>query len=288
MPALASMTVDELMTHAPVSLETVMPRIERLFEHVEPLLVERFPGPLWTDPRRTHARVPRGSEISGIAACLVALGARAVPAVLRLLGSSRSDQRCAAAFVAGELPFAPVVESLGALALHADPSTRLAALTVLPDLGLAPGARQVIERIRKSASWAQTSDIRVAAIQALEELRDAHSVPMLVGFLSESDIEIAELARHALLRITARAFGPLRWKLWLRTNAKRARFHWLLDALRQWNGELRSLAADELIRLTGHGKALAPNARRSEAKGLEAHYLQYWAEEMRQLGDARS
>lgn len=288
LPAIASQAVDELMTHTPIDLEAIMPRIERLFEHTEPLLRERFPGPFWADPRRAQQPPKRGAEVSGIASALVRLRDRATPIVLAMLDSPRSDQRCAAAYVAGELPHPPLTEALGRLTLHDDPSSRLAAVVNLPRHVSGPAYASVVDRLRKAAAFGASSDARIRAIQALEELRDAGSVPALIAFLREPDAEITEVATDALRTLTARVLGTFRWSMWQRANDRRARFHWLIDALTQWDAELRGVASAELVRLTGIGRVLGKDATRAEAKGLEAHYLQYWADEMRQLGEDRT
>lgn len=302
MPALASQAVDELMTQAPISIATIMPRIERLLDHATPLLVERFPGPLWSDSRRAASEEKRGEEISGIAACFVALGERGLPSIVRLMASERSVQRCAAAYVAGELPWAASVEALAQAALHPDPSTRLAALVALArhsevrhdpharDSGMRDVASSyagVVARLRKSASFAATLDVRLWSIQALEELRDPGCVPMLVAFLHGPDDEVADAARAALVTLTARSLGRLRWRVWLRANADRPRFLWLTAALRQWNAALRTVASVELVRMTGHGRALLAGSTRAEARGLEAYYLECWAEKMQHLGEVQ-
>lgn len=283
-PSLSQTLVDEITSLSPGNVVPVLSRLDRIFEHVEPVLVERFPGPLWVDPRRPYTETPRGYELSAIAACLIAMRTRAVPSVVTLLASPRADVRFFAAFVAREMPFAAVVEALGRLALHADPTSRLAAVSVLPLLSHAPGHPAVVTGMRLASQPGQPREIRVRAVQALEELRDAGAVPDLVSYLRDPDDEVADVARDALRAIAARTQGRFAWKRFLSKNAHRPRLLWLVDALTQWDADMRLVASIELARLTGSGRPLAPGHRLRDAKALVAHYTAYWSDISKRLG----
>lgn len=243
--------LEEILGCDPKAVEPLMPRVERFFDHLAPHYMRRFPGPLWVDLRVPQTEPPRGAMVSGMSACLVAMGERSVPVVLGLLRSSRSDQRFCAALVARELPFEPVPAALVDLALHDDPSSRLAAALVLPEISHARGHAAAVDTLRRIVRDARETTLRVRAAQALEELRDAGAVPALVSLLGSGDPELVEVARSALRTITAHSYSRLGWWFWLRSHGNEPRFAWLRAAMENGDPEHGAIAQRELIRLLG-------------------------------------
>lgn len=243
--------VDDLIRSEPMGVGSLVPRVERLFDRLTPHYARRFPGPLWVDLRVPHADPPRGDSVSGMAACLVALGERSVPLVIELMRSPRSDQRFCAALVARELPFEPVTAALVDLALHDDPSSRLAAALVLPEISHARGHASAVETLRRIVRDSRETTLRVRAAQALEELRDAGAVPALVSLLGSGEPELVEAARCALRTITAHTHSRIGWWFWLRAHGNEPRFAWLRAAMEDGDAEHGAIAKRELVRLLG-------------------------------------
>lgn len=258
--ALAIQLVDEICARAPGDVAPILGRLVLHYETAESRILERFPGPLWIDARRLTDGHVHARAISALSACLVAVPDLAVRTTLTLLHSPRSEQRNVAAFLARDIARGELLPRLFELALHDDPSARLASITVLPDVAHVDGFDAHLARLRE---FAIQTEARIArrAIQALEELRDAASVPILVDTLRVGDPEVADAARSALRIITGREQGRFRWMLWLRSNQSTPRFQWLVEALGQQDEELRRVASSELGRLTGTEPIRPPSLR---------------------------
>ncbi|MBC7172404.1 MAG: hypothetical protein H5U40_08265, partial [Polyangiaceae bacterium] len=144
--------VAELVRTAPEDEVYIWPSLLPLDEHALVALVQRFPGPLWFDPRRPHSKLPAGRQLSAIASTLVAFGGRAVPYVAWLMSAESSDVRYFAAIVARDLPHPDLLDPLGRMLLHADPTSRRIALDVLPDFAALPEYAELLVALRSAAS----------------------------------------------------------------------------------------------------------------------------------------
>ncbi len=282
----ADAIVQELMASPPGDESIYLSRLLRLGHVGLRALRDHFPGPLWYDPRRPHSRLPRARQLSAIASCLVSWGEEAVPYVASLLEAPHPDVRLFAAVVARDMPYPGILEPLARLSLAIEPTSRRVALEVLPDLAHLPGYPSILAGIRtliRDSSSPQ--QFRMRAVQGAEVLRDALAVPELVQLLGDGDRELARSSLSALRRLTAHDFGTMRfgWNRWLKAYAERPRIVWLMDGLTDRRAELRSLAAEELARLTGHARYLSPDAPRDEAMRLRAYYERYWEQASRYL-----
>ncbi len=267
--------VGELVRCAPEEEYFVWPHLLPLDEHALVALVQRFPGPLWCDPRRPHSKLPKGRQLSAVAATLVAFGPRAVPYVTWLLGSESSDLRYFAAIVARDLAHPDLLEPLGRMLLHADPTSRRIAVDVLSDFATLPEYAELLAALRSSASNPLTTQAwRLRSIQALAELRDGAAVEPLIDALADKDRQIARAAHFALRSLTAHDLGTMRlpWSRWFRHNGQLDRIEWLIEGLADRRTDVRTLAAEELARATGKRLRVSEHAPRSEFLNLQSYY----------------
>jgi hypothetical protein len=267
--------VNELIRCGPEDEVHVWSQLLPLDEHALVALVQRFPGPLWYDPRRPHSKLPNGRQLSAISATLVAFGGRAVPYVAWLMGSESSDVRYFAAIVARDLPHPDLLDPLGRMLLHADPTSRRIALDVLGDFALLPEYAELLVALRSAASNPLTAQAwRLRSIQAVAELRDEQAVKTLIEALGDKDRQIARAAHVALRSLTAHDLGSMRlpWSRWFRHNGQLERVEWLIEGLADRRTDVRTLAAEELGRLTGKRVRVSASAPRSEFLKLQDYY----------------
>jgi hypothetical protein len=275
-PALrAQELVGELVRCGPEDEILVWHQLLPLDEHALVALVQRFPGPLWYDPRRPHSKLPNGRQLSAIASTLVAFGGRAVPYVAWLMGSESSDVRYFAAIVARDLPHPDLLDPLGRMLLHADPTSRRIALDVLGDFAHLPEYAELTSALRSAAANPLTAQAwRLRSIQACAELRDERAVKQLIEALGDKDRQIARSAHVALRSLTAHDLGTMRlpWTRWFRHNGQLERVAWLIEGLADRRTDVRTLAAEELGRATGKRVRVSAIAPRSEFLKLQDYY----------------
>ena len=118
----------------------------------------------------------------------------------------------------------------------------------------------------------------MAAVEALAELRDRQSIPVLLDRLGDSDELIAEAAQAALRAITRHDFGGARWRWtrWWREWKERHRVEWLIDALTEKNAELRLEAAQELEELSGRYFGYHFDLGRREREEARRRWFDWW------------
>jgi hypothetical protein len=280
--------VAELVRCAPDDEAMHWPALLPLGQHALVALVQRFPGPLWFDPRRPYVKLPRGRQVSAIAATLVAFGSASVPYLAWLMASESSDVRCTAALVARDLPCPELLEPLGNLLLHADPATRRAALDVLPDFAALPAFARTLAGLRAAVSDPLTAQTwRLRAMHALAELRDVASIRPLIEALGDKDRSIARAAHVALRSLTGHDLGTMRlaWSRWFRHHGQEDRVEWLIAGLADLRTDVRTLAAEELAHLTGRRASVSATSDRSVFLSLQDEYRRYVEEQrVRQNG----
>lgn len=269
----------ELCRLSPGEVERLRPRLERDADRLLPELVRHFPGPVWFDRRMPHRRLPKASEASPLAAALTLLGERASTFVEELLAHASPDVRFHAALVATELGRPELLAAVAQLVLDADAGVRRAAIAAVEALRASATYPHILEGLRRTASSTTVQQVwRVRSVEALAELGDALALDALVELLGDDDRTIARAAHDALRRLTCHDLGSMRmaWRRWAKSQGRRHRFDWLVDALADRRPELRRMALSELVRASGHSFGLTEDSPRASFVDAQAKYLRWW------------
>ncbi|MCB9618536.1 MAG: hypothetical protein H6724_03680 [Sandaracinus sp.] len=269
----------ELCRSSPGDVERLRPRLEREAARLLPELVRHFPGPVWFDRKMPYRRLPRASESSPLGAALAMLGDVAAPHVEELLVHASPDVRFHATLVATELGRPELLAAVAQLLLDADPGVRRAALGGVDALRASPTYPHILEGLRRTASTTTVQQVwRVRSIEALGDLGDALALDVLVELLGDDDRTIARAAHDGLRRLTCHDLGSMRitWRRWAKSQGRRHRFDWLVDALADRRPELRRMALQELRRVSGHDFGLTEDAPRTSFVDAQAKFLRWW------------
>jgi hypothetical protein len=124
-------------------------------------------------------------------------------------------------------------------------------------------------------------EVRLVAIRALGELRDAAAVPILVEMLKEEEPRLLDAARRSLVVLTRQDLGDVhrKWVAWLDRNRERHRIEWLIDALASPEHELRAAAGDELKQLTQQYYGYHPSMPKRDRDVAQRKYREWWESE---------
>jgi HEAT repeat protein len=275
--------IDDLCQSTPEQEKMGLQSILDAGEAALPVLVQRFPGPLWFDRQEPHRRLPRGRDISAIARTLVVFGERAVPYVVSLLHSRETETRFYATLLVAEFLhrdlLAPTVDRLfdpdaGIRALALDVFRMFRPLTK-PYLEALDALRNEVSVPRKDASR------RPIAVRVLGELRDEKSVTSFIELLRLPDRELSTAVRRSLVLVTRQDFGDSqrKWVTWFEKNHSRHRVEWLMDALLHNEEEIRSAAAEELKQLTQQYFGYHPGLPKREREIVQKKYRSWWETE---------
>jgi hypothetical protein len=210
----------------------------------------------------------------------VAFREAAAPRLVGALDDVDPEVRfCALACLAESVHPASLPAVVGRL-FDEDPAVRAAALEVLrahQPLPAFEGAGRVIRAALADARPA----VRVSAVTALGELRDAESVPALMAALGDPDDDVVEAAHRALTVITRQDFGAhaAPWITWWAGAGQRHRVEWLIDALLHPTPAIRHEANEELKRLTGQYFGYYFNLPKRDRERVHQCYVAWWESE---------
>jgi hypothetical protein len=93
---------------------------------------------------------------------------------------------------------------------------------------------------------------RLAALDALSDLRDAQATPSLWRLLQDTNPSIAAAAQQALVVLAGHDFGHDvdAWAHWWDRNCQRHRIEWLIDALIDDSSNVRQSAMEQLRQIS--------------------------------------
>ncbi len=238
-----------------------------------------FPGPLWFDRHRPYRKLPKGNLVSALGAMMASLGSTSVPYLAWLLGSDDADARFYAALICQETPHPRLLRPLWQVALGADVETRRAAVLALREHRSLPDYAEVLRSLRHLATTVTTRQAwRIRALEALSQLGDAGAAADMIEVLGDRNRTIARAAHGSLVTLTAHDLGTMRmtWRRWLKSNGRRHRVEWLIDALEDRREELRIAAWHELERLSGRRYGLSDKSSREDFMRAREQYTQWW------------
>ncbi|HVJ20681.1 MAG TPA: HEAT repeat domain-containing protein, partial [Polyangiaceae bacterium] len=244
------------------------------------VLVSAFPGPLKPRSMRPGGEVPKASDSGPVLRMLKRLGHKSAPFVAVRTNDTDPGVRHWATLLLGELPAPESVHAVARRFFDTDEDVRRAALTAAKMFLEHPEYGRVF--VGEFGSIAQDankgSGMRLAAIDALAELRHPLCVPELVHVLPLGPNEVTQAASRALCVVTRQDFGTdgAMWAEWWRANGGRHRIEWLIDSLTHDAQDIRRPAGEELKALTreyfGYYDDLPPRER----ERAQMRYREWW------------
>ncbi|MEZ4310859.1 MAG: HEAT repeat domain-containing protein [Polyangiaceae bacterium] len=285
--AFADLPLDALLARAARGAEMGLARAElarRAERNLAPLLA-LFPGPLEQDRHRSTDRLPPASLCGPLLQAFALAGARGAATVAVLARHDDVDVRFWAAHLLGEIPSPEAADGLLAFVVDADPAVRRVALRSAGAILLASLPGRPLEAALGYLARDPHTPLRerLAAIEAMGQLRVPFFVPMLVGLLSSIPEEVGESARRALLIVTRQDFGrdAARWNEWWARNELRHRVEWLIDSLMHETQSIRRAAGDELKQLTKEYFGYYDDLPKRERERAQDRYREWWEREGR-------
>lgn len=255
-----------------------------LGEAALPALVQAFPGPVHWNRHAPSGPMPAGRDVSVVTRALVAFGERAVPYVAALMSSGEADQRFYAALVAAELVHPDLIDAAAERIHDPDPGVRRIACALLPKLAGYRGFEEVRVVIRRTARLrGKDPSRRWQAVDALAALRDVASLDKLIDLLKEDDAVLIDHVHRALVILTCEDMGRShrRWRGWYDKHGERHRVEWLIDGLMHDDESIRTLAGNELERLTQEQYGFHPGAPKKDRERAHRRYRRWWEDEGR-------
>jgi HEAT repeat protein len=142
------------------------------------------------------AKVPKQRVIEATRGMILAQGSKGIPLLVEQLRSDDKQMFQIGLMTARELPGKGVAEAVAAEMGKATPERGALLLLILADRGDATASPAML-KIAKTGS----KPTRIAAIRVLASSSSAASVPLLFEIAAEKDIEIANAAKLALLKM---------------------------------------------------------------------------------------
>jgi Type II secretion system (T2SS), protein E, N-terminal domain len=276
--------IDDLCKCGPEDEAPTVQSLLRVGDEALDLLIERFPGPLWFDRRRPYARLPFGRDTGPIARALAAFGERALSRIVPLMRSQNPDVRYYATLFASDQVHADLLVPIAERLFDEDPQIRLMVRETLPSYRQLPAFAQVLGSLRTRMLEARAPlPARLAAIDAISNLRDGQSVPALIELLAHADRQLSIPAHRALVAITCQDFGSntKKWRLWYEDNQHRHRVQWLIESLMHSEQNLRSAAGIELQKVTQVYYGFVASAPKRDRERAQKRYQDWWDSEGR-------
>jgi HEAT repeat protein len=190
------------------------------------------------------------------------------------------DVRAWSTRLLGEMPAMESARAVARRFLDSDETVRRAALAAARLLQADEEARAALRDglAQLAADHSQPEAVRLAAIEALAEVRDQRAVPRLIPLLGDKHAELAKHAHWALSVLAREDLGrePRVWHDWWRENGSRHRIEWLIDALMHESPEIRRAAGDELKALTKEYFGYYDDLPKRERAKAQKKYREWW------------
>jgi hypothetical protein len=280
------MLVDQLLQAGPKDPMPELRELLRLGEGVLPVLIQRFPGPLWFDISTLQTRAPFGRDVSALALALVSFGDRSAPYLATLLGTATDQVAVCALLVAGDLVHPDLLEAVTRRVLDPDGSVRFVALCALRAYARLPNFSSVIRALSEISERPGKDPRRQRlAVEALGELRDQRALRALISRLGDAQESIVQAAHRGLVELTLQDFGmsQRRWETWAQDHGQGHRIEWLIQGLMHADAAVRTVAADELKRTTQQYFGYHPALPKRERELAQRKYREWWEREGRSL-----
>jgi len=247
------------------------------------VLVRELPGSVAMPARAVRPDLGpiRASECGPLLRAMAAFGPTARPYVIARTSDPDPRVRQWTTRLLGELPGRQSALAVAQRLMHdRDAEVRRAAFAagqlLTHDAESAAALRNALSGAARNETLAVTQ--RLAALDALSDLRDGQAIPVIWRLLLDSNPSIVAAARQSLNTLACRDFGHdiEAWSHWWTRNSQRHRVEWLIDALADDSPTLRQSASEELRTITrlyvGHhdDNVLEERAR------IQERYRQWW------------
>jgi hypothetical protein len=246
-------------------------------------LVQQLPGPVTTPSRAPRGdQLVKASECGPILRALVAFGPAARPYVVARAADADPKVRAWAARLLGELGGRTAAITVAQrIVLDRDAEVRRAAYLSCQLLYRDPDSAQALRQALLATAFDQQAVVtqRLAAIDALSDLRDAQAIHKLIELLLDANPGTAAGAKQALVVLARQDFGydTKSWDAWWMANAQRERIEWIIDALEHRQPAIRQAAAEELRLLSRiYVGDFDDDSVESRAK-IQKKYRDWWA-----------
>jgi len=221
------------------------------------VLVRELPGPVVIPTRAVRPDLGpiRASECGLLLKAMAAYGPTARPYVIARTADSDPRVRQWTTRLLGELPGRQSAMAVAQRLMHdRDAEVRRAAFAagqlLSHDSESALALRNSLAGAARNETLAVTQ--RLAALDALSDLRDGQSTPFLWRLLHDGNPSIAAAAQQALAVLAGRDFGHDigAWEHWWERNRERHRVEWLIDALVDESPNVRQSAMEQLRQIS--------------------------------------
>ena len=216
------------------------------------ILVGELPGPISMPSRIPRIdQAPKASDCGPVLKALAAFGPVARPYVIARTSDNDSKVRVWSIRLLGELTGRQSAIAVAQrIVMDRDAEVRRAAYLASSQLLRDPDSALALRQALLSAASNHQAVItqRLAAIDALADLRDAPSIPNLIALLADPNPGTAAAAQQALTVLARQDFGydAKTWTTWWNNNNSRDRIEWVIDALDHRSPAIRQAASEEL------------------------------------------
>jgi len=247
------------------------------------VLVRELPGTISIPARavRPDLGPVRASECGPLLRAMAAFGPTARPYVIARSADVDPRVRQWTTRLLGELPGRQSALAVAQRMMHdRDAEVRRAAFAagqlMKHDTESAAALRSALSGAARNETLAVTQ--RLAAIDALNDLRDGQAVPSISRLLLDSNPSIVAAARQALNTLACRDFGHDldAWSHWWSRNGQRHRVEWLIDALIDDSATIRQSAGEELRTISRLYIGHYDDSVVEERARVQERYRQWW------------
>lgn len=247
------------------------------------VLVRELPGTISIPARamRPDLGPLRASECGPLLRAMAAFGPTARPYVIARSADIDARVRQWTTRLLGELPGRQSALAVAQRMMHdRDAEVRRAAFAagqlMKHDTESAAALRSALSGAARNETLAVTQ--RLAAIDALNDLRDGQAIPSISRLLLDSNPSIVAAARQALNTLACRDFGHDvdAWSHWWSRNSQRHRVEWLIDALIDDSTAIRQSAGEELRTISRLYIGHYDDGVVEERARVQERYRQWW------------
>ena len=247
------------------------------------VLVRELPGPVVVPTRAVRPDLGpiRASECGPLLRAMAAFGPTARPYVIARTADADPRVRQWTTRLLGELPGRQSAMAVGQRLMHdRDAEVRRAAFAagqlLAHDADSALALRNSLSGAARNETLAVTQ--RLAAIDALSDLRDGLATPSLWRLLRDVNPSIAAAVQQALVVLACRDFGhdPDAWSHWWDRNGTRHRVEWLIDALTDDSPNVRQSATEQLRQISRLYVGYYDDSLPEERSRVQERYRTWW------------
>ncbi len=245
---------------------------------VQPVL-DRFPGNTQDVVDLERDDMPVVATKGALLQFVVEQGSRVASALLSRISHPDPEVRVWMVLTLAEIGGKEAREAVCSAIFDFDDRVRRAARTVIrAAVGKRAWANGVRSSVRRAVADESEPHRRLMALEALGEIREGSSVPILIAAMRDDSEEVRETAELGLRSLTRCSFGaePAEWERWWKKNARRARYDWLVDALDGEDEEQREAAHRELVAIVGKDLGFDLEASKEKRDRAIKAYRQWW------------